>query len=63
MSKRKKDGFGIMAKAIAGYMREQGWEIIVLGSMRVQQQPSALKYNYELVFRFTGKQIKEPRKK
>ena len=61
MRKRKKDSFGVMAEAIAKYMREQGWEIIVLGKMKVQQYPSDLKFNYELVFRFTGKRIKEPK--
>ena len=57
MAKRKRDSFDIMAEAIAKHMREQGWEIMVLGKTEVRQCPSALKYNYELVFGFTGKQL------
>ncbi len=60
MSKNKKDSFGIMAEAIAKYMREQGWEVIALDKIRVQQHFADLKYNYDLVFRFTGKKISKP---
>jgi len=55
----KKDKFNKMVKAICDYMEEKGWQILVIGSSRVQQEINALKYNFELVFRFTGKKIEK----
>ena len=57
MAKRKRDSFDIMAEAIAKHMRERGWEIMALVNMKVQRPLASLKYNYELVFKFTGKQL------
>jgi len=46
-----------MTDAINKYMLKKGWNILVIGSPRVEQTQPSLKYNYNLVFNFTGKQI------
>ena len=55
IKKVKPNSFDIVAVAIAKYMREKGWSVLVIGEPRVQQSAGSLKYNFELVFRFTGK--------
>lgn len=58
--KPKENNHKIMAEAIRDYMKERGWEIIVLGKIEVRHYPSELNYNYELVIRFTGKPQPQP---
>jgi len=42
----------------AKYLKDNGWLPIVIGGTGVRQDPSShLKFNYELVVRFTGKKI------
>jgi hypothetical protein len=62
MSKKKTDGFDRLSKAIYAYMKKQGWEILVLSSPYVVKNIGSKDYNFDLVFKFTGKQIKENKK-
>ena len=55
--KIKEDKFDEMAKSICAYMKEKGWSILALGNPQVHQEVGALKYNYLLTFRFTGKKL------
>ena len=56
--KVKQDLFWVMADAIIAYMKEQGWNIVVIGEQRIVRRPP-LKYNFTLSIDFTGKQIKK----
>ena len=58
MKKRKQDDFDIVAKAIGKYMLKLGWDIAVLKGPKVYKTFGTFKYNYDLTFGFTGKQIK-----
>ena len=55
--KIEKDKFDEMAKSICAYMKEKGWSVVALSSPQIYQEIGALKYNYELTFRFTGKKL------
>ena len=55
---RKKDEFDKVAQAICAYLKVRGWNVLVVGESRIQQPIGSLKYNFELVFRFTGKKLK-----
>ena len=57
IKKVKLNSFDIVAVAIANYMRKKGWSILVIGEPQVQKEIGSLKYNFELVFKFTGKKI------
>jgi len=62
MTEKKEDiAFTKMANSICNYLKLKGWEIIVIGDTRIQQPIGSLKYNFELIFRFTGKKIKKER--
>lgn len=37
-----------------------GWNVVVIGSPRVQHQPGECQYNFEFVVRFTGAKKAEP---
>jgi hypothetical protein len=57
MSERKKgkpDRFVIMAKAIARYLEDKGWRVIVVGDTRIQQPFGERQFNYEFVTRITA---------
>lgn len=45
-----------MLNAVAAYLTENGWNVAVIGSPRIQRQPDDLTLNYEFVLRFTGAQ-------
>jgi reverse gyrase len=53
-----KDDFDRLSKELYKYMKKQGWELLVLSSPFVVQNVSDKKYNFDLVFKFTGKKIK-----
>ena len=46
------------AKAMLGlvgaFLQARGWNVVVIGSPRVQKQPGDAEFNYEFVLRFTG---------
>jgi len=54
-----KDKFEIMTSAIVDYMNEQGWKIIVIGSLRVVKRPTPKKYCYDLVFDIIAKKTEK----
>lgn len=43
-----------MLRAVSNYLIVGGWNVSVIGSPRIQQQPDARKFNYEFVLQFTG---------
>ena len=49
--------FDRMAKAVAKYLEELGWEVLVVGSPYVRQQPAAPKFQYEFVLKITAKPL------
>jgi hypothetical protein len=60
MTKEQQRAFDRMAKEVGKFLQTIGWKALVIGIPRVQQQPGELKYNFEFVMRFTGKQIERP---
>jgi len=50
----------ILLNAIGPYLESIGWRALVAGVDRVQQEAGSLKYNYELVIKFTGSKIPDP---
>lgn len=50
----RRDPFGRLMLEINRYLETIGWSAVVMGGARVQQQPSAAKFNYEFVVDFTG---------
>ena len=42
-----------MLHAVAEYLTERGWKILVISANRIQQQPDEVS-NYEFVIKFTG---------
>jgi hypothetical protein len=63
MAKKKADDFDLLAGMIYKYMKKRGWNIIVLSEPSVTQDVGARDFNFNLTFRFTGKQIVEIAKK
>lgn len=45
----------MMLGSVAKYLEKKGWRVLVIGASRIQQQPGDAAFNYEFVFRFTGK--------
>lgn len=43
--------------AAAQFLERRGWNVLVIGTSRVQQQPFERKFNYELVLSFTGSKL------
>lgn len=39
----------------AQYLKDNGWEVLVIGGTEIHQEPGAFKYNYQFVVNFTGK--------
>lgn len=52
----KDNGEAALYKAVAAFLKRQGWSVVVPGGCRVQRQlqPGDLSANYEFVVRFTG---------
>lgn len=48
-----------MLNAVADYLKSNGWNVVVIGSPRVQKPIGEREFNYEFVVRFTGSQPKE----
>ncbi len=44
--------------ATAKFLRAVGWNPLVAGNIRIEQQPTASKYHYQLVINFTGSKMK-----
>ncbi|HDZ18843.1 hypothetical protein LCGC14_0641440 [marine sediment metagenome] len=57
INKKEDEAFYKVAKSIADFMELKGWKVLIIAGIRVQKQPLSLKYNYELIIKFTGKKI------
>jgi hypothetical protein len=51
---RKPDPADAMLTAVADFLKSIGWNVVVIGSPRIQKQPLDHEFNYEFVVRFTG---------
>ncbi len=56
MDKENKE-FNKMVEAIGNYMKKEGWDIIVISNPQIHKPSGSLKYNFELTFKFTGKEL------
>ena len=43
-----------MLETVGRYLKSRGWNVVVIGSPRVQQQLLEAKLNFEFVLKFTG---------
>jgi hypothetical protein len=50
---KKNEMLDIQKHAIE-YLESKGWGVAVIGEVVIQHQPSQLKFNNELVIKFTG---------
>lgn len=57
MSKKNRTKEEIAIDAVADYLRDKGWKPLVGSFVRIEQ--GNLKYNFHLIFSFTGKPPKE----
>jgi hypothetical protein len=48
-----------MLGLVAAFLQSKGWRVVVIGSPRIQKQPTDAEFNYEFVLRFTGAPPKE----
>lgn len=53
-----------LQKEVVKYLKSRGWNPIVIGEVIIQHQPDQLKFNNEVVIKFTGgkKQNDEPKR-
>lgn len=56
----RRDPFGRLGLAVQAYLRTRGWSVVIVGPVRVQQQPHAGKFKYEFVLEFGGGQTPTP---
>lgn len=63
MAKKKADDFDLLADRICKYMKKRGWSMIVISEPCVTQDVGERDFNFNLTFKFTGKQIVETAKK
>jgi len=61
MTKKAKKLFDEMAVSIGKFMKTQDWNIVLIGSPKIARRGS-LKYNFELIFDFTGNKMKGKKK-
>lgn len=58
MKKRKEptkdEAHKVFAEALAAYLKANGWTVLVVGNVRIEQRPNDLSTNYECVVRFIG---------
>lgn len=52
--RKKLDAFGRMANAVAEFLEEHGWSIVVVGGARVERDPVAKPMTYRFVLDVTG---------
>lgn len=43
-----------MLGLVAAFLQSKGWNVVVIGSPRIQKPPDDAEFNYEFVLRFTG---------
>lgn len=43
-----------MLQSVADYLKSKGWNVVVIGSPKVQKPPSDREFMYEFVLQFTG---------
>jgi hypothetical protein len=48
-----------MKRAIAAYLKEHGWNVVVAGEARVEHLPGDADFNFQFVLRFTGSKPEE----
>ena len=63
MAKKKASDFDKLANQIYKYMRKRGWNMLVISEPSVTQDVGERDFNFNLTFKFTGKQIVETAKK
>lgn len=57
MTKREREkraAFVTFSDALAVYLQSIGWNAVVVGRPRIQQEPHAREFNFEFVVEFTG---------
>jgi hypothetical protein len=54
LARVRRDPFGRLTLEIGRYLNTIGWQAVVIGGARIQQQAGERQYNYEFVVKFTG---------